>query len=110
MNKKRISQLVSIAIVFAIIITILPTFSAMAVQHSYGKGGYHKIPLGNHNTTIDITATFTHPTWVRYLDINDGEVWAGSFSAGYTHILKCNSRVYYVILYLDDDKFAWLNW
>lgn len=110
MNKKRISQLVSIAIVFAIIITILPTFSVMAAEHTYGPGGYHKITLGNHNTTINITATFTQQTRVRYLDINEREVWSGDFSAGYTHILMCNSRVYFVILYLDDNKYAWLNW
>lgn len=71
-------------------------------------GGRMDITLGNHSTTMMVTAKVDKNTRVEMWDKNWNSVWAGNFSG--TRTFDCGSNVYTVTFYLDTNKTATVTW
>jgi len=72
----------------------------------YGPGGRHDITLYDHSYTISMKLTLSDDVLIEYYDQNWNSIWSGSFSPTGVHTLNFGSNVYYVTIYLDNDKGA----
>lgn len=96
-----------IVIVLATAILLGSTLTAYAKTETF-YGGRRDITLGDHSSTVRVTAKASQITRVQMWDKNWNPVWSDFFWGSRT--FDCGSNVYTITFYLDLDKTCTVTW